>query len=193
MTTSKKSKEHYVSNKDFLAAMIEYKKMCKLAKKEGTIKPPVTDYIGTCFLKIANHLSFRPNFINYTFRDDMISDGIENCLQYLDNFDPDKSNNPFAYFTQIIYYAFIRRIQKEKKQVTIKHKMLLDSNFDDMALQPGEDREFHNQFTEFLKKNLPVEEPKIESLTTYREIKKEKEKLKKRKTRKGKLDYFIGL
>jgi len=194
MTTSKKSKEHYVSNKDFLAAMIEYKKICKLAKKEGTIKPPVTDYIGTCFLKIANHLSYRPNFINYTFRDDMISDGIENCLQYLDNFDPDKSNNPFAYFTQIIYYAFIRRIQKEKKQVTIKHKMLLDSNFDDMALQPGEDREFHNQFTEFLKKNLPVEEPKIESLTTYREIKKEQEKLKKKKkTKKGKLDYFIGL
>ena len=193
MTTSKKSKEHYVSNKDFLAAMIVYKKMCKQAKKDGKQKPPVTDYIGTCFLKIANHLSFRPNFINYTFRDDMISDGIENCLQYLDNFDPDKSNNPFAYFTQIIYYAFIRRIQKEKKQVTIKHKMLLDSNFDDMALQPGEDREFHNQFTEFLKKNLPVEEPKIESLTTYREIKKEKEKLKKRKTRKGKLDYFIGL
>jgi DNA-directed RNA polymerase specialized sigma subunit len=191
MTTSKKSKEHYVSNKDFLAAMIEYKKICKLAKKEGTIKPPVTDYIGTCFLKIANHLSYRPNFINYTFRDDMISDGIENCLQYLDNFDPDKSNNPFAYFTQIIYYAFIRRIQKEKKQVTIKNKMLLDSNFDDMALQPGEDREFHNQFTEFLKKNLPVEEPKIESLTTYREIKKEK--LKKKKARKGKLDYFIGL
>ena len=193
MTTSKKSKEHYVSNKDFLTAMIVYKKMCKQAKKEGKPNPPVTDYIGTCFLKIANHLSYRPNFINYTFRDDMISDGIENCLQYLDNFDPDKSNNPFAYFTQIIYYAFIRRIQKEKKQVTIKHKMLLDSNFDDMALMPGEDREFHNQFTEFLKKNLPVEEPKIESLTTYREIKKEKEKLKKKKTRKGKLDYFIGL
>jgi DNA-directed RNA polymerase specialized sigma subunit len=194
MTTSKKSKEHYVSNKDFLAAMIVYKKMCKQAKKDGKQKPPVTDYIGTCFLKIANHLSYRPNFINYTFRDDMISDGIENCLQYLDNFDPDKSNNPFAYFTQIIYYAFIRRIQKEKKQVTIKHKMLLDSNFDDMTLMPGEDREFHNQFTEFLKKNLPVEEPKIESLTTYREIKKEQEKLKKKKkTKKGKLDYFIGL
>jgi len=110
----------------------------------------------------------------------------------LDNFDPDKSNNPFAYFTQIIYYAFIRRIQKEKKQTTIKHKLLLDSNFDDMALQPGEDREFHNQFTEFLKKNLPIEEPKIESLTTYREIKKEKEKLKKKKdNKKRKLDYFL--
>jgi len=193
MTTSKKSKEHYVSNKDFLAAMIEYKKTVKESVKEGKTKPRVPDYIGTCFLKIANHLSYRPNFINYTFRDDMISDGIENCLQYLDNFNPDKSNNPFAYFTQIIYYAFIRRIQKEKKQVTIKHKMLLDSNFDDMALQPGEDREFHNQFTEFLKKNLPIEEvPKIESLVHHREMKKEKERKKKR-TRKGKLDYFIGV
>ena len=193
MTTSKKSKEHYVSNKDFLAAMVVYKKMCKQAKKEGLPHPPVTDYIGTCFLKIANHLSYRPNFINYTFRDDMISDGIENCLQYLDNFDPDKSNNPFAYFTQIIYYAFIRRIQKEKKQTTIKHKILLDSNFDDMALMPGEDKEFQNQFTEFLKKNLPMEEtPKVESLTTYREVKKEKEKLKKKKkNKKGKLDYFL--
>ena len=191
MTKSKKLKEHYVSNKEFLAAMIEYRKMVNIAKKEGKPKPPVTNYIGNCFLKIANHLSYRPNFINYTFRDDMISDGIENCLQYLDNFNPTKSNNPFAYFTQIIYYAFIRRIQKEKKQTTIKHKMLLDSNFDDMALQPGEDREFHNQFTEFLKKNLPIEEPKIESLTTYREIKKENEKKKKR-VRKGKLDYFIN-
>jgi DNA-directed RNA polymerase specialized sigma24 family protein len=85
----------------------------------------------------------------------MISDGIENCLQYLDNFNPRKSNNPFAYFTQIIYYAFVRRIQKEKKQVTIKHRMIQEANYDDMTLQPGEDREFKNQFTEFLKKNTP--------------------------------------
>ena len=194
MTTSKKSKEHYVSNKDFLAAMIEYRKTVKKAEKENLPKPPVTDYIGSCFLKIANHLSYRPNFINYTFRDDMISDGIENCLQYLHNFNPDKSNNPFAYFTQIIYYAFIRRIQKEKKQVTIKHKMLLNSNYDDFSLQPGEDREFHNQFTEFLKKNLPVEEtPKVGSLAHHREMKKQKAKTKtkKKRTSKGKLDYFL--
>ena len=171
-------KEHYVDNKAFLAAMIEYRKICNKAKKDKRDKPPVTDYIGECFLKIANHLSYRPNFINYTFRDDMISDGIENCLQYLDNFDPSKSNNPFAYFTQIIYYAFVRRIQKEKKQVIIKHKILTDSNFDDMTLQPGDDREFKNQFTEFLKKNTIVEEPVSK-------------KPKKRKQRKGKLDYFI--
>jgi len=176
--TKNTKKEHYVNNKDFLAAMTEYRNLCNKAKKDKKDKPLVTDYIGECFLKIANHLSYRPNFINYTFRDDMISDGIENCLQYLDNFDPSKSKNPFAYFTQIIYYAFIRRIQKEKKQVIIKHKILTDSNFDDLTLQPGDDREFKNQFTEFLKRNTVVEEPVSK-------------KPKKRKQRKGKLDYFI--
>ena len=165
---AKKKTEHYVDNKKFLEAMKEYRKNCNKAKREKRNKPPVTDYIGSCFLKIANHLSYRPNFINYTFRDDMISDGIENCLQYLDNFNPKTSNNPFAYFTQIIYYAFVRRIQKEKKQITIKQRMIQEANYDDMALQPGEDRDFKNQFTEFLQKNMPMEEP----------VKKEKKKKK---------------
>jgi len=176
-TRTKKKSEHYVNNKEFLAAMVEYKKLVKKSKwtKENNInKPKVPDYVGECFLKIANHLSYRPNFINYTFRDDMISDGIENCLQYLDNFNPETSSNPFAYFTQIIYYAFIRRIQKEKKQVIIKQRMIAESNYDDLALQPGEDREFTNQFTEFLKKNLPQEEPP----------KKEKKLTKKKTTKK---------
>ena len=159
MAQTKKKSEHYVNNKEFLAAMVDYKKLVDKAKKEGKKNPRVPDYVGECFLKIANHLSYRPNFINYTFRDDMISDGIENCLQYLNNFNPKTSNNPFAYFTQIIYYAFIRRIQKEKKQITIKQRMIQESNYDDLALQPCEDREFKNQFTEFLKKNMPVDEP----------------------------------
>ena len=179
-------KEHYVNNKEFLAAMVEYTKNVNRAKRKKEAKPPVTDYIGSCFLKIANHLSYRPNFINYTFRDDMISDGIENCLQYLDNFNPKKSNNPFAYFTQIIYYAFIRRIQKEKKQVTIKNRLITESNYDDMTLQPGEDREFKNQFTEFLKKNMSVDEQqKIAD-----DLAKKKKKRKKKK--KSSLDYFMG-
>ena len=162
MTRTKAKPEHYVNNKEFLAAMVEYRKSVNRAKRKKQAKPPVTDYIGSCFFKIANHLSYRPHFINYTYRDDMISDGLENCLQYLDNFNPDKSNNPFAYFTQIIYYAFVRRIQKEKKQTIIKQKMIADSNYDDMTLQPGDDREFKNQFTEFLKANLPKEEdPKL--------------------------------
>ena len=159
MAKTKKKSEHYVNNKEFLAAMVEYKKLVDKAKKEGKKNPRVPDYVGECFLKIANHLSYRPNFINYTYRDDMISDGIENCLQYLNNFNPATSNNPFAYFTQIIYYAFIRRIQKEKKQTTIKQRMIQEANYDDLALQPGEDRDFKNQFTEFLKKNMPVDEP----------------------------------
>ena len=184
---SKKKPEHYVNNKEFLIAMTEYKRLVNLSKESGEPKPPVTNYIGTCFLKIANHLSYRPNFINYTFRDDMISDGIENCLQYLDNFNPEKSNNPFAYFTQIIYYAFVRRIQKEKKQTTIKQRMIAESNYDDMTLQPGEDREFKNQFTEFLKKNMSVDEQqKIAD-----DLAKKKKKRKK-KTKSSTLDYFLS-
>lgn len=185
MTRTKKKSEHYVNNAEFLEAMKAYKKAVNKAKKEKQEKPPVTDYIGSCFLKIANHLSYRPNFINYTFRDDMISDGIENCLQYLDNFNPTKSNNPFAYFTQIIYYAFVRRIQKEKKQVTIKNKLITESNYDDMTLQPGEDKEFTNQFTEFLKKNMPIEEQQ----KVADSIKKKKKRVRKSK---NSLDYFMS-
>ena len=185
MKKNKAKNPHYVDNAKFLEAMREYKKLVNRAKRTKEQKPAVTNYIGECFLKIANHLSYRPNFINYTFRDDMIADGIENCLQYLDNFDPVKSKNPFAYFTQIIYYTFIRRIQKEKKQITIKHKMISEANYDDMTLQPGEDRDFKNQFTEFLQKNvLPKEEEKKE---------KDKPKTKKRRVKKGKLDYFMGV
>ena len=156
MAQTKKKSEHYVNNKEFLAAMVEYRKSVNRAKRSKDIKPPVPDYIGECFLKIANHLSYRPNFINYTFRDDMISDGIENCLQYLDNFNPKTSNNPFAYFTQIIYYAFVRRIQKEKKQSNIKYKMIEQAGIDEYDTIPGDNNsEYKNQFLEFLRKNKP--------------------------------------
>ena len=134
----KKKPEHYVNNKEFLDALVVYKLKIAEAEKKyiekyGTNppktgnwdgKPRIPNYLGECFLKIATHFSYKPNFVNYTYKDEMISDGIENCLQYIDNFDPSKSNNPFAYFTQIIYYAFIRRIHKEKKQSYIKHKTL---------------------------------------------------------------------
>ncbi len=174
MTRTKKKSVHYVSNKEFLQAMIEYKDRCEKADKRKRKRPPVTNYIGECFLKIANHLSYRPNFINYTFRDDMISDGIENCLQYLNNFNPQKSNNPFAYFTQIIYYAFIRRIQKEKKQANIKYKMIEEAGIDEFDTLPGDNNsEYKNQFLEFLRKNRPTTE----------EPKKSEIKVKKRKRR----------
>ena len=127
-----KKKEHYVNNKEFLEALVIYRKEVHTAAEEGKPHPKVPDYIGECFLKIATHLSYRPNFVIYMFKDDMICDGIENCLQYIDNFDPSKSTNPFAYFTQIIYYAFLRRIQKEKKQLDIKNKLLEKSGFDEV-------------------------------------------------------------
>ena len=169
-----KNKPHYVDNKKFLQAMIEYRDKCKKAEEKNRKKPDVTNYIGECFLKIANHLAYRPNFINYTFRDDMISDGIENCLQYLNNFNPKKSNNPFAYFTQIIYYAFVRRIQKEKKQSNIKYKMIEQAGIDEYDTIPGDNNsEYKNQFLEFLRKNRPAEpEPKPNEI-----------KVKKRKRR----------
>ena len=125
-----KKKEHYVNNKEFLEALVVYRKKVNEAKNAGEPHPKVPDYIGECFLKIATHLSYRPNFVNYMFKDDMICDGIENCVQYIHNFDPAKSQNPFAYFTQIIHYAFLRRIQKEKKQLEIKNKILEKTGFD---------------------------------------------------------------
>lgn len=130
--TKRKRSVHYVNNKEFLAALIAYRESVQLAEQRGDPKPQITNYLGECFLKIATHLSFKPNFVNYIFKDDMISDGIENCVQYIHNFDPEKSQNPFAYFTQIIHYAFLRRIQKEKKQLEIKNKILEKTGFDEV-------------------------------------------------------------
>ena len=122
--------EHYVNNKEFLEALIVFKAQCAEAKEADKPRPPISNYIGGCFLKIATHLSYKPNFVNYMFREDMICDGIENCVQYIQNFNPEKSKNPFAYFTQIIYYAFLRRIQKEKRQLEIKNKILTKSGYE---------------------------------------------------------------
>ena len=145
----RKKTEHYVNNKELLEAMIVYRGKVAIAREafikkypdkdppksgpwEG--KPPISNYLGSCFLKIATHLSYKPNFVNYMFREDMISDGIENCVQYIHNFDPEKSRNPFAYFTQIIHYAFLRRIQKEKKQLDIKTKIIEKSGYDEVMV-----------------------------------------------------------
>ena len=106
----RKKSEHYVNNKELLEALIVYREKVAIAKEKDLPKPSITNYLGSCFLKIATHLSYKPNFVNYMFRDDMISDGIENCVQYIHNFDPEKSRNPFAYFTQIIHYLSLIHI-----------------------------------------------------------------------------------
>ena len=128
----RKRSEHYVNNKEFLAALIRYQEDIEIAKIRDKPKPVIPRYIGECFLKIANHLSFKPNFVNYMFKEDMISDGIENCVQYIHNFNPEKSQNPFAYFTQIIHYAFLRRIQREKRQLEIKNKIIERSGYSEV-------------------------------------------------------------
>ena len=129
MTTKKdpKTQAHYVNNKDFTAAVAEYVEQIKTAEAKEKTPPQMSEYIGECIYKIATRLSTRPNFINYTYRDEMICDAIENCIQYIGNFKVEKSNNAFAYVTQICYYAFLRRIQKEKKQVYIKQKSTIES------------------------------------------------------------------
>jgi len=134
----RKRSEHYVNNKEFLAALIKYREDVEIAQIQNKPKPVIPRYIGDCFLKIANHLSFKPNFVNYMFKDDMVSDGIENCVQYINNFNPEKSKNPFAYFTQIIHYAFLRRIQKEKKQLEIKTKIIERSGYEEVFTVDGD-------------------------------------------------------
>jgi len=138
MARGKRKSEHYVNNKEFLEALVNYRAKCQRAEEAGEPRPVIPRYIGECFLKIANHLSYKPNFVNYMFREDMISDGIENCVQYIKNFNPEKSSNPFAYFTQIIHYAFLRRIQKEKRQMDIRGKLIERSGFEEVMSGDGD-------------------------------------------------------
>ena len=154
----RKKSEHYVNNKELLEALIVYRAKVAHAKENDLPKPRITNYLGSCFLKIATHLSYKPNFVNYMFRDDMISDGIENCVQYIHNFDPEKSKNPFAYFTQIIHYAFLRRIQKEKRQLEIKNKIIEKSGFsevfDDNNTLDGNNYSDYNQIKDYVHSKL---------------------------------------
>ena len=151
---AKKVRHHYVDNKKLLVAMVEYKESVNKSMDVDGERPRVPNYIGECIMKIAQHLSYKPNFINYTYKDEMISDGIENCLLYIDNFNPEKSSNPFAYFTQIIYYAFIRRIQKEKKQTYVKYKAMENQELIDEIMQGPNGTPVKNNFLEFIQGNM---------------------------------------
>ena len=147
-----KEDSHYVDNQKFLQAMSEWKEEVKKAENSGEDKPPVTEYIGECFLLIVERLSLRANFINYPYREEMVGDAIENCLMYASNFDPEKSKNPFSYFTQIIYYAFLRRIQKEKKQNYIKYRIVESANhMGDIARFLDPEKTRGNPYAEFFK------------------------------------------
>ena len=130
-------KRNYVNNEHFLQAMVAYKKAVREAEDSGEELPRIPNYIGLCFHDIATRLSYSHNFINYPYREDMVADGLENAVVAVHNFDPEKSSNPFGYFTQVIYFAFIRRIHKEKKQLYVRHKVLENSILMDTFIDSG--------------------------------------------------------
>lgn len=171
----KRKKPYYVDNKKFLEAMVEFRESVIHADKNNLPRPVVPMYIAECIMKIATHLSYKPNFMNYSFREEMVSDGIENSLQYIDNFNPEKSSNPFAYFTQIIYYAFLRRIQKEKKYLYTKYKASEHTNI----LGETSDRQDHDKGVDYndnIKYNEWTEEYMSDFIQNFEETKRKKRK-----------------
>ncbi len=156
---STKTTVQYVDNVKFYQALREYQTSVKEAVKDGLPKPKVTNYLGECFLKIATHLSYKGNFINYSYRDEMIADGVENCLMAVDKFDCDKYTNPFAYYTQIIFFAFIRRIQKEKKQQATKYRLLDNIDFEELLAHVDDNSEYVEHIVELMRRQVDLVEP----------------------------------
>lgn len=189
----KTTANHYVDNKEFFQAMKEWKVEVIEAENSGEGRPPISNYIGECFVKIAEHLSYRPNFINYPFRDEMIGDGVENCLMYAHNFDPEKSTNPFSYFTQIIYYAFLRRIQKEKKQNYIKYKMMELTDIDGTHKNWYKENYFESsdEVKDPYAKLLNLSETDIENFTPKKKNTKKKKTRKSKKAAGNTLDFAL--
>ena len=193
-----KNSKHYVDNKVFNVAMIEYIKDCRIVTDAGkNIKenrPTVSNYIAECFMKISERLSYSPNFVNYTFKDEMVCDGIENCLLYMHNFNPDKSSNPFSYFTQIIYFAFLRRIQKEKKQQYVKLKsfsnsMVLDILYDTQEFDKGMQT---NSYADYIQDNMDKFLKDFEESYLKKTIKKKAAIKKTKSNKKSGLEKFSG-
>lgn len=151
---AKATNTHYINNAEFLAALLEHREKVQTARANATDMPQVSNYLGDCFIKIARHLSYKSNFINYSYKDEMISDAIENCLAVVNNFDPAKSKNPFAYFTQITFFAFVRRIQREKKQMATKFRYIDQLDVNQLVTQEHDNGEFQNQFLEYLKTQM---------------------------------------
>lgn len=172
---------HYVNNAQMLEFIKDYREKLLDAKANSTEIPRIPEYLGECIMKIATGLSRKSNFINYSYKDDMILDGIENCVHCMHSFDPEKSSNPFSYFTQVIYFAFLRRIAKEKKQSYIKGKLIQDMAFDSFDLQGhDDDADFKNAYTAFIQSNSNFDDSFI----------KNKEKKKKEKLRQSLINFI---
>ena len=188
-----KKKTHYVDNEKFYNEIVEYKKKCKTAEKEGKQKPILSEYIGKCIFLIAENLAHKPRFMNYSFVDEMKSDAIENCLMYFDNFDSDKYSNPFAYFTQIIYYAFHRRINKEEKNRYIMYKKFQESILDKTYQFDGVNLDAHSLLLDGADNHL-MNTQMYDNINDFigRFEGREQEKKIKRKEKKEGLEKFLG-
>ena len=188
-----KKKTHYVDNEKFYNEIVEYKKKCKVAEKEGKQKPILSEYIGKCIFLIAENLAHKPRFMNYSFVDEMKSDAIENCLMYFDNFDSDKYSNPFAYFTQIIYYAFHRRINKEEKNRYIMYKKFQESILDKTYQFDGVNLDAHSLLLDGADNHL-MNTQMYDNINDFigRFEGREQEKKIKRKEKKEGLEKFLG-
>lgn len=163
---------HYVNNKDFYNAIVEYHEKAAEAEKKGLDKPIISDYIGECIYKIANKYGNKPCFMNYSFKDEMIGDGIENCILYFDRFDPNKTKNPFAYFTTIIHYAFLRRIQKEEKS-----RYTIYKNFQEMFIFDENIREMESH------SDVSLTRKTYDNINDFMDRFEKKEQVKKEKAR----------
>jgi hypothetical protein len=191
----RKKDNHYIDNQRFLEELIDHKKAHTKAKKNGEKPPGVSNYIGQCFLDIALNLAKKPNFANYIFKEEMISDGIENCIMYTTNFDEKKSKNPFAFFTQIIYYAFLRRIMKEKKQLFVKMKCFENSDktgkfrnrmMEDSKLSDSEPKS-ENPYADY----FSLSDNDVRNFEGTSETKVSKKKKRKRKSTKQNLEDLM--
>lgn len=188
-----KKKNHYVDNERFLADIKEYKKKCKIAAAEGKEKPMLSEYIGKCIYLIAENLAHKPRFMNYSYVDEMKSDAIENCLMYFDNFDSDKYSNPFAYFTQIIYYAFHRRINKEEKNRYVMYKKFQEGILETSQQFEGFNIESHQLLLDSADNHV-MNVQMYDNINDFidRFEKREEEKKAKRKEKKEGLERFVG-
>ena len=184
MARTKRASIHYVNNKEFSQAVVDYVRTLNEAQKAETKLPIVPNYIASCFLKIAEGLSHKSNFIRYTYREEMVMDAVENCLKAIENYNIEAATrtgkpNAFAYFTQIAWFAFLRRIAKEKKQQDIKQKWISQSMIGDFTEldEEGNGTGTGQYFVDQLKKRIDQIKEKDTSL---KDFKKEDKKRKKR-------------
>jgi len=184
-----RDKPHYVNNREFSYAVVDYVTSSNEAKAKGEKNPIVPDYIAICFMKICEGLSHKPNFVRYTYRDEMVMDGVENCLKAIYNYNIDTATrtgkpNAFSYFTQIAYFAFIRRIVKEKKQTDIKFKFMEQANIEDFVSSIDKNSPIDQSFLDTLREKISKIKETDTAIKDF--AKKEKEKKKKG------LELFMG-